>query len=73
MPSVCGGAVDSAVSRVRERVQTCEAGKEGGASGHAHAAASIEMAGEGNGRPLTMSDERNSRPLAPHFVLVASG
>ena len=27
MPLVCGGAVDSAVSSVRERVQTCEAGK----------------------------------------------
>ena len=53
MPLVCGGAVDSAVSSVRERVRICDAGKAEGASGHGDGAASIEMAREGNGWPLT--------------------
>jgi hypothetical protein len=67
------GAVDSAVSSARERVQMGDAGKQGGDYGHGHSAGSIELAGEGNGRPLTVLDERNCRPLAPHSVLVASG
>ena len=53
MLSVCGGAVDSAVSSVRERVRICDAVKAGGAYGHGDGAASIEMAREGNGWPLT--------------------
>jgi hypothetical protein len=58
-------------SSARERVQICDAGKQGGAYGHGHGAGSVELAGEGNGRPLTVSGERKSRPLAPHSVLVA--
>ena len=53
MPSVCGGAVDSAVSSARERVRICDVGKRGGASGYGDGAGSIELGREGNGRPLT--------------------
>jgi hypothetical protein len=73
MPSVCGGSSrQRSQQRPREGSNVrCHAGKQGGAFGHGHAAGFIELAGEGNGRPLTVSDERNSLPLAPHSVLVA--
>jgi hypothetical protein len=64
----------TALSAAPERgFKMCDAGKQGGAYGHGNGAEPVELAGEGNGRPLTVLDERNCRPLAPHSVLVASG
>jgi hypothetical protein len=66
-------AVDSAVSSARERVQICDAGKLGGAYGHGHGSESVELAGEGNVRPLTVSGEIKSHPLASHICSRRSG
>jgi hypothetical protein len=46
-------AVDSAVSSVRERVWKCEARGQGRERGHGEGAESLELVGEGKGRPLT--------------------
>ena len=53
MPSVCGGAVDSAVSSVRERGRHAMQAGLGGAYVHGDGAGSIELVREGNGWPLT--------------------
>ena len=53
MPSVCGGAVDSAVSSVRERGRHAMQASLGGAYVHGDGAGSIELVREGNGWPLT--------------------
>ena len=53
MPSVCGGAVDSAVSSVRERGPHVKQASLGGAYVHGDGAGSTELAREGNGWPLT--------------------
>ena len=53
MPLVCGGAVDSAVSSVRERGRHAMQASLAGAYVHGDGAGSIELAREGNGWPLT--------------------
>ena len=53
MSSVCGGAVDSAVSSARERVGHEKQASLGGDYVHGDGEGSIELAREGNGWPLT--------------------